>query len=134
MTTICHIGAAIGRWAEGVRARNQLRRELAFIDSNGDLDVILADIGLTRAHVKPLVAGSPDARLLLLSMLERLGLARERVPVEAVREMGWACTTCVDKGRCREWLANGEETEYRAFCPNAALLDYELLKQRRGSA
>jgi hypothetical protein len=51
-----------------------------------------------------------------------------------MREMGWACTTCADKRRCREWLASGDETEFRAFCPNAALLDYELLKHQRGDA
>lgn len=133
MTIMDRIGTAVGRWAEGVSARRKLRRELAFIDSNGDLDAILTDVGLTRAQVGTLVAGSPDARHLLMAMLERLGIAERRVPTATMREMGWACTTCADKRRCREWLASGEEAGFRAFCPNAALLDYELLKHQRGN-
>lgn len=134
MTTLHRIGAAIGRWAEGVNARRQLRRELAFIEANGELDLILADAGLTRAQIDVLVAGSPDARRQLMAMLERLRIAAKAVPAATMREMGWTCTTCTDKRRCREWLAGGEEGEFRAFCPNAALLDCQLLRQRRGEA
>jgi hypothetical protein len=134
MTTLHRIGAAIGRWAEGVNARRQLRRELAFIEANGELDLILADAGLTRAQVDVLIAGSPDARRQLMAMLERLGIAAKAIPAATMREMGWTCTTCTDKRRCREWLADGKEGEFRAFCPNAALLDCKLLRQRRGEA
>ena len=31
-----------------------------------------------------------------------------------------------DKRKCREWLFSIEETDFRAFCPNAALLDHAL--------
>jgi hypothetical protein len=134
MTTLQRIGAAIGRWAEGVNARRQLRREFAVIDSNGELDAILADAGLTRAQIDVLVAGSPDARRQLMAMLDRLGIVTKAVPAATMREMGWTCTTCTDKKRCRKWLADGEEGEFRVFCPNAAVLDYQLLRQRRGKA
>ena len=125
---------SIARWAEAARARARLRRELSEIEVRGDLDGTLRDVGLTRSQLGPLIASYPASSASLSSMLARLGLEQEVVPTVALREMAWTCVGCTDKRRCHEWLAGGEETEFRAFCPNAALLDYELLKQHRGTA
>ena len=36
-----------------------------------------------------------------------------------------SCTFCGSVGRCMEWLAqDGEKNGYRAFCPNAGILDH----------
>lgn len=134
MSMIQGMGAAIGRWAEGRRARSRLRRDLRVMEENGELDAVLAEAGLTRAQIGPLIAGHPDAGKLLTAMLDRVGIADGAMPVDTMREMGWACTICTDKRRCREWLVAGDDSEYRAFCPNAALLDYALLKQGRSAA
>jgi hypothetical protein len=74
-------------------------------------------------------ADRQTALMLLPAMLDRLGVLPAAMPVAAMREMASTCMTCTDHRRCREWLASGEETEFRAFCPNAALLDYALLRQ-----
>jgi hypothetical protein len=131
MMLLNDIGGAIGRWTRGMRARAQLRRELTALEENGELDAVLADAGLTRAQVGTLIDANPESAELLMAMLERLRIASTTIPLATMREMGWTCATCTDKRRCREWLAKGEETEFRAFCPNAALIDYELLRSRQ---
>jgi hypothetical protein len=131
MAMIQEIGATIGRWAKGMRARAQLRRELAQLELHGDLDRVLTDVGLTQSQLRHLVAAHPDASELLKAMLAQLRLGRDDIASGTLREMGWTCVGCTDKPRCREWLSGGDDdTEYRAFCPNAAFLDYELLKHR----
>ena len=125
---------AIGRWKEGARARAKLRAELEALEAKGELDIVLAEAGLTRSQLNLMVAGHPDAGQLLTSMLDRLRLDRSVIPADTIREMGWACTICDDKRRCREWLADGEEGGYRAFCPNTLQLDYASLKQNRGAS
>ena len=132
MAMIQGIGAAIGRWTRGMWARAQLRQELGQLELHGDLDRVLTDAGLTHAQLRHLVAAHPDSSELLKRTLTRLGLERDDIPSYTLRDLGWTCVGCTDKRRCREWLSSGDDTEYRAFCPNAALLDYELLKQRRG--
>ena len=131
MPMIQEIGAAIGRWAKGVVARAQLRQELEGLERHGDLDRALTDAGLTHAQLPRLVAAHPDASELLKGTLARLRLRRDEIPSYELRELGWTCVGCTDKRRCREWLSGGDETEYRAFCPNAAFLDYQLIRQRR---
>jgi hypothetical protein len=107
----------------------QLREELEQLEALGSLDAVLADAGLVRSQIEPLIAGCGDSRELLDQMLVRLGIDAARLPVESLRDMTWTCTTCPDKRRCREWLSCKEETEFRTFCPNAEQLDYALPKQ-----
>src|SRR5258708_39544525 len=71
-------------------------------------------------------AGRSGSRELLDQMLARLGIDSARLPVEDLRDMTWTCTTCPDKRKCREWLADVAETDFHAFCPNAAPLDHAL--------
>jgi hypothetical protein len=131
MAMIQEIGAALGRWTRGMRARAQLRQELGQLELHGALDRVLTDAGLTHAQLRHLVAAHPESSELLKGMLARLRLGRDEIPSYTLREMGWTCVGCTDKRRCREWLSGGgDDTEYRGFCPNAAFLDYELLKQR----
>jgi uncharacterized protein DUF6455 len=51
------------------------------------------------------------------------------LPVEDLRDMTWTCTTCPDKHLCRHWLSDVEQTDFHAFCPNAAQLDHALTVQ-----
>ncbi len=124
MTAIQDIGRSISQFVDGARKRMRLRRELDHLEALGSLDAVLADAGLARSQIEPLIAGCAGSRELLDKMLARLGIDESQLPVETLRDMTWTCTTCPDKHRCREWLAGGEEMEFRAFCPNAEQLDH----------
>ncbi|TXL74167.1 hypothetical protein FHP25_18385 [Vineibacter terrae] len=130
MTTLQDLQQTIARFVDGKRKRMQLRREIARLEGMGCLDAVLADAGLVRSQVGPLISGCADSTELLDQMLARLGIDAARLPVEDLRDMTWACTTCRDKRRCREWLSGTGQTEFRTFCPNAAQLDHALSKHR----
>jgi hypothetical protein len=75
---------------------------------------------------------------LLPSMIARLGIDPEGGDMTdaalAMREAGQSCALCRNAGRCERWLGQGEDQGndpygYRAFCPNAGLLDH--LPRRR---
>jgi hypothetical protein len=130
MTMLQDLRRTVHRFVDGRLKRRQLQCELAQLEAMGSLDAVLADAGLVRSQIAPLIAGGAGSRELLDQMLARLGIDAAQLPVESLRDMTWACTTCPDKRQCREWLAGTEETQFRAFCPNAAELDHALSKQR----
>jgi len=132
MTTLHDVTQAISRFAEGARKRRQLKRELAQLSAMGSLDSVLADVGLVRSQIEPLMAGCTGSRDQLERMLARLGIDPAQLPVETERDMTWTCTTCPDKRRCRKWLAGAGETDFHSFCPNAAQLDDAFAKQHPG--
>jgi hypothetical protein len=129
MTTLQDLQQTISHFVDGRRKRRQLQRELAHLEAIGSLDAVLADAGLVRSQIEPLVAGCTASSELLDKMLARLGIDAARLPVESQRDMSWTCTTCPDKRRCRKWLSGVEETDFHTFCPNAAQLDEALLQQ-----
>lgn len=130
MTTLQDFRRTISHRIDVGRKRRQLKRELAQLAAMGSLDAVLADVGLARSQVESLIAGCDGSRELLDQMLARLDIDTAQLPVESLRDMTWTCTTCPNKRQCREWLFSAEETECRAFCPNAAQLDHALSKQR----
>ena len=108
------------------RERERLRSELAGLERRGELDAVLRDAGLLRAQWPTVVAAHPDASELLAGMLARLGIERRHLgSTDTEREIGWTCTTCADKRRCRDWVSDGrtDPREYRSFCPNRRNLD-----------
>jgi hypothetical protein len=126
MTTLQDLRQAVARFVDGRRKRRQLRLELAQLAAMGSLDAALADAGLARSQIGPLIEGCAGSRELLDEMLVRLGIDASRLPVEELRDMTWACTTCPDKRKCRAWLAGREDADFRSFCPNAEQLDHAL--------
>lgn len=134
MMTLQDLGQTISHFVAGVRKRRQLQRELEQLAAMGSLDAVLADVGLARSQIEPLVAGCNGSRELLDRMLVRLDIDPARLPVEGLRDMTWTCTTCPDKRLCRQWLADKEQTDFHAFCPNAAQLDDALSKQHPAHA
>ena len=130
MTMLQDLRQAVHRFVDGRLKRRQLQCELAQLEAMGSLDAVLADAGLVRSQIAPLIAGGAGSRELLEQMLARLGIDAAQLPVESLRDMTCACTTCPDKRQCREWLAGTEETQFRDFCPNAAELDHALSKKR----
>lgn len=134
MTMLQDFQRTIGSFVDGQRKRKQLRRELAQLEAMGSLDAVLADCGLVRSQITPLIEGCNGSRELLDRMLARLGIDAARLPVESLRDMTWACTTCPDKGKCREALSGAEDVNFHSFCPNAEQLDHALSKQRTAPA
>jgi hypothetical protein len=134
MTTLQDLQRTISRFVDGSRKRRQLQRELEQLEAMGSLDAVLADAGLVRSQIGPLMAGCAGSRELLDRMLARLGIDAARLPVESLRDMTWTCTTCPDKRRCREWLSGSEGAGFHSFCPNADQLDDALLEQRPARA
>lgn len=134
MTMLQDFQRTIGSFVDGQRKRRQLRRELAQLEAMGSLDAVLADCGLVRSQITPLIEGCNGSRELLDRMLARLGIDAARLPVESLRDMTWACTTCPDKGKCREALSGAEDVDFHSFCPNAEQLDHALSKQRTAPA
>ena len=129
MTTLQDLQQTISRFVEGRRKRRQLKRELAQLAAMGELDAVLADVGLVRSQVNPLIAGSADPNDRLDKMLNRLGIDVARLPIESLRDMAWTCINCSGKRRCRQWLSDGKGPDFHSFCPNAAGLDDALSKQ-----
>ncbi|HZS83848.1 MAG TPA: DUF6455 family protein [Stellaceae bacterium] len=110
-------------------ARDALRYELEQCELSGDIDIILADAGLTRSDIGQLIKGHPEATRLFRGMSERLDVAAEcRKDPHIQREMERACALCTNHKSCRRWLRYGGREGYHAFCPNAPLLD--LLRRR----
>lgn len=134
MTALQDFGRSIAHFVEGTRKRARLRRELDQLEAMGSLDAVLADAGLVRAQIEPLIAGCAGSRELLDRMLARLGIDEARLPVESLRDMTWTCTTCPDKHRCRAWLAGSEDSGFRAFCPNAEQIDHFKSRQSPAAA
>ena len=131
MTTLQDFRQTVSRFVDGRRKRRRLQRELAQLAAMGSLDAVLADVGLNRSQIDPLVAGCAGSRDLLDRMLARLGIDANELPVETLRDMTWTCMTCPDKRHCREWLADADNTDCHAFCPNAAELDQALSSSHR---
>lgn len=65
---------------------------------------------------------SPLARALYAAGADPVRLATRRAAMQIARAEQ-RCTTCPATGACREWLESGPITQYRSFCPNAALVE-----------
>jgi hypothetical protein len=114
---------------DGWRERFLLQRELDNLRQQGELDRTLIDSGIAPSDVPRLMRAHPHTPQQLSEMMRRLGIDRAALPrsaavAEAVRAMEWRCGECTDWRKCRAWLAGlGGPASYRAFCPNAEVLD-----------
>ena len=74
MTLLQDLQQTIHRFVARRRERRQLQGELAQLQAIGSLDAVLADAGLVRSQIAPLIAGCYGSRELLDQMLTRLGI------------------------------------------------------------
>lgn len=132
MTTIQDLQRGISHFVDSARRRRRLRRELEQLDAMGSLDAVLADVGLVRSQLEPLLAGDDSA--LLQRMQARLGIDATRLPIETRRDMEWACTQCADKRHCGQWMAEKDEAGVPEFCPNGERLNDALAAQHPAGA
>jgi uncharacterized protein YjiS (DUF1127 family) len=119
------VKVSVRRYFDDAAIRRELRGELAAL-GNGDLDRVLADIGLTRDEMSTLITNAPRSRMLMQSMLRRLGLEK-RVALlspQLIRGIERRCATCGNQRDCRRWIEKGGPADaYRHFCPNAEAFD-----------
>jgi uncharacterized protein YjiS (DUF1127 family) len=104
------------------RERDALRRELGQLEASGELDLTLADIGLSRGQVAALMASDPRSAELLPRMMRRFRVdPDQKQAIAALRDIEWTCTLCRAQRQCRKWL-DGKAPGYPSFCPNAPTL------------
>jgi hypothetical protein len=116
---------AFRRRALAARERRKLVREFRDL-SDGQLDRVLRDFGITRAEYDVFLRRAPYSRHLLDRMLVRLGIEQREFQRDRLlmREIERQCTVCANQGKCRRWLAGGSDWRaYRRFCPNADAFD-----------
>ena len=112
----------------GVAARHALRQELLECDRSGTLDVILADLNMSRSELKPLISNYPLSSRLFGAMAERLGVDPAQDGPVVKRELQRTCALCAHQSECQHWLDSGRSEGYEKFCPNT---DYwHELKER----
>jgi hypothetical protein len=116
--------ALVRRYLDDAAMRRELRAE--FAELGGDLDRVLAEIGLTHDELDTLIQNAPRSRMLMQSMLRRLGLEKRLAMVapQLVRNIERHCAMCGSQRECADWMAKGAPGDaYRRFCPNAEALD-----------
>lgn len=124
------VSAAVQR-LRAWRARFALETVLSGLE-----DHQLDDLGIARADIPAYAKASPFAQRLLNAMLARLEIAPEwvRPRSHAHGELLRVCRVCPNVAACRRWLATCTPPDgYRAFCPNARLLD-KLARVRTADA
>jgi len=129
MTTLHDMRQTLSRWIDNGRKRRQLKREVAQLAAMGSLDAVLADVGLARSQVGPMLAHGAQSSDQLDRMLARLGVDGARLEPETRRDMTWTCLNCPDKRECRHWMAGRNAFDFHSFCPNADELDRALSDQ-----
>jgi hypothetical protein len=121
---------------DDARERAALRRDLAALESVGELDRVLADLGLSRDGIPLLMKNHPRSARLLAGMMQRLGIPTPQDPWIRARlhpqltEIRQQCVMCTKTRRCERWQRSGASTGHAAFCPNAAALVQLRLEQR----
>lgn len=116
-----------------VRKRRAMRQAFDECGRAGVLDATLADLGVTKGDIGPLIKGYPGSEDLLAAMCRRMGIDAMRLqdPTTA-RVMQRSCALCANHGRCARWLKVDPFDDYHDFCPNAELIDF--LRKRAAAA
>jgi hypothetical protein len=119
------VKASVRRYFDDAAIRRELREELQGL-GGGDLDRVLADLGLNKDEMDLVIENAPRSRMLLQSMLRRLNLDRRLTLMapQLVRNIERRCATCVNQRECNDWMDRGAPGDgYRKFCPNAETFD-----------
>lgn len=124
--------AGVRQFLSDVLARSALREQFADLDRRGSLDAVLDDIGVSRPELGRVIRNHPETGRLMPAMAQHLGVDTAKLDPRSRYALGRSCALCQAHGICRHWLAtaSSESTEYRAFCPNAALFDAALGSSR----
>jgi uncharacterized protein YjiS (DUF1127 family) len=106
---------------EAWREHIALDCELAELETQGDLDKVLDDVGLSRSDIPRLLGSHPGCAHQLARMLEALRIAPQQLESKTeMREVELRCIGCATWRRCRDWLdSEAADDRWRDFCPNA---------------
>lgn len=89
----------------------------------GELDRMLAEVGLTPAELDALPDGGEHVARLLPAMLELNGLDSQELSRRLgllYRDLQRVCSTCTDVGRCSKLMDEGAPLhQLTEICPNA---------------
>lgn len=126
---VARLISALDDWRE----REQLRRELAALAANGELDGVLEEIGVSRGQLPLLLARRLSAAPRLDPMIQRLGLDRAALRATGeLREAEWRCLQCQTWRQCESWLAADQLGDgFASFCPNTPT--FELVRAWRST-
>jgi hypothetical protein len=113
---------------EDAQVRAELEHEFDCLDRVGELDGVLANLGLSRGGVPVLLENYPGAMRRFAAMTARLGIGAGKAPtaragIDALFGARRRCLFCSERRQCEAWLRGGVRDGYRAFCPNAAVFD-----------
>lgn len=122
---IAHTGIA-DRFLVRLRDWWQARDELGNLDRQ-ELERLAGEFGMSARDLEDLAAHKPGAPDLLYERMHALGITSadaERVARGLMRDLERTCSCCADKGACRKDLAgNPEDPAWKAYCPNAIVLE-----------
>jgi uncharacterized protein YjiS (DUF1127 family) len=91
---------------EDWRERDMIERELGELGAHGELDRVLADVGLARADIPALIKNGPAAARQLGEMMERIGIG------------------AAHRSSLIRMLASGASDDgFHSFCPSADMLE-----------
>ncbi|MBL0373242.1 hypothetical protein JJB09_14490 [Rhizobium sp. KVB221] len=121
-TSLQHCSTNVSRWWNARTARARDLRELYSLSAR-EIELLSADIGLTRYQFEKLVVAGPHATDELDRMMAALGIDKTTglTPrVAEMRDLRATCATCDAKKICRARLADGTAaSSMRSFCPNS---------------
>ena len=111
-------------WLEDRRCVDEHRRMIEELDDRGELPALLEAVGATREELDAWAISPLTSHQLLASMMRRVGVDANTLTATSLEDVRAACRCCPSWKQCRRWLRDGEPGGgYRAFCPNASLLD-----------
>jgi uncharacterized protein YjiS (DUF1127 family) len=134
ISAMAQLPSRIMSTVEEWRERDMIERELGELGAHGELDRVLADVGLARADIPALIKNGPAAARQLGEMMERIGIgAAHRSSLTRMRDIEWLCTICSSRRACRRWLASGASDDgFHAFCPNADMFEQARHGRKHG--
>ncbi len=114
--------ARLARAIGDARARAALRAEFAHLQTTGELDRVLSDLGIGQGQISTLIENHPGSPRRLAAMLRRLRIevapaARNSADMRAIER---TCLLCAASGHCDRWLRSDGSEDPRHFCPNAS--------------
>lgn len=122
-------------WIDDRRYVESHRRHIEELDRRGELDGLLEAIGVTRVQLDAFAVSPLASAELLIGMMAHAGVGDADIHDEAGAsgDPELRCRACDNWRQCRRWLQRGANDDgYRAFCPNAALLDRLRERAHRG--
>jgi hypothetical protein len=121
--------ALLTRLRDGWRAR----QEFANV-SQGELDLIAGEFGMTAKDLLMVVERGPDAANLLYERMRALGVSEQDVERAAdglMRDLEKTCACCNNRSACKKDLARRpHDPKWESYCPNA--LELEALSKLKG--